>query len=211
VPRAGKLEQKHRSALGRGRTWRLRSANNNLYAARMSLYHSLPIRCNREAKSIPTTAARKVESLMGERAMNVTPKHKSKESSDANPPTHTNDRQHDFPSLGADARSWGRTKAKDHDPERHDPGQHKTNRELAKNIGAALEAATAQGRPFVLPWRVGADANHSHWQAEYQHGCGQGQVPTQIIRIGRPSISTVADAARSNGGGHNWGGCIADC
>jgi hypothetical protein len=59
----------------------------------------------------------------------------------------------------------------DHDPERNDAREQAANRELAKNFAAALEEAKAQGRPFVLPWRVEPEANRLRWEAEYQCGC----------------------------------------
>ena|ERR1700693_3759506 len=104
--------------------------------------------------------------------MNISPKLTSNGSQDANAPTHTDDRQSDFPSAWDDARPCVGTKAKDHDPVRNDVGENETNRELAKHIGAALHEARAQGRLFVLPWRAGAEANHPRWQEGYDCGCG---------------------------------------
>jgi hypothetical protein len=108
--------------------------------------------------------------------MNITPKLTSNGSRDANAPTHTGYRRYDFPSVRYAARFCVMTKAKDHDPERHDPGEHKANREMAEHIGAALDEARAQGRLFVLPWRAGPEANHPRWQPEYDCGCGCGAI-----------------------------------
>jgi len=105
--------------------------------------------------------------------MNISPKLTSNGLQDANAPTHTDDRQSDFPSAWADARPCVRTKA---NPIRNGVGENKTNRELAKHIGAALHEARAQGRLFVLPWRAGAEANHPRWQAGYDCGCGCGAI-----------------------------------
>jgi len=49
-------------------------------------------------------------------------------------------------------------------------------RELAKAVRAASEEATAQERPFIMPWRLESDESRLRRLGESDDGCGCGPI-----------------------------------
>ena len=58
---------------------------------------------------------------------------------------------------------------------KHGPREYQANRELTKNVSAALKKANEQGQPFVQAWRLHPNAKHPSWQVG-DDGCGCGPI-----------------------------------